>query len=164
MVIGMQGVAKAVLVAIIVSICFLLFVNFAFFFPWYSTLVIETFNLSQIAAKDNYVKETYYQTALANLQSRPIFKDKSDEIEIIIRNSDDRDAVGFDDETLYQDESYAEWDKPYKQRGEPITVTIRAVYPFTVTLWGKKYERELPVEFSLQTVGLKHYKDLEYYD
>jgi len=162
----MQGVAKAVLVAIIVSICFLLFLNFALFFPWYSTLVIETFNLSQIAAKDNYVKQSYYENALENLKERPIYKDKSDKIEIEIMNSDYREAVGFDDESIYtnEDYGYSDWDKPYRQRGEPITVTIKAVYPFTVTLWGKKYEREFPVEFSLQTIGLKHYKDLDYYD
>jgi hypothetical protein len=53
--------------------------------------------------------------------------------------------------------------KPYRQRGEPLTVEIKAVYPFSITLWGKKLEREIPVQFSMSTTGLKHYKDLDYY-
>ncbi|HOA97866.1 MAG TPA: hypothetical protein PKK29_08850, partial [Acetivibrio saccincola] len=53
--------------------------------------------------------------------------------------------------------------KPYRQRGKPVTVEIRAVYPLSITLWGKEYERELPVSFSITTTGLKHYKDLDYY-
>lgn len=157
----MQGIAKAVLIAILVSICILLLFNLAFFFPWYSTMVIETFNLSQIAANDNYIKQTYYNNALYGFKNRPIFKDKSDKVEIIIKNSDGGDAVGYDNEMYY--ESLSEWEKPYRQRGEAITVTIKAVYPFTVTLWGNKYEIELPVDFSLTSVGLKHYKDCDYY-
>ena len=157
----MQKVAKAVLVAILVSICILLFMNLAFFFPWYSTMVIETFNLSQVVANDNYIKETYYYNTLYNLQDRPIYNDKPDKVEIIVENADGSDAIGRDDATYY--EGLSEWEKPYRQRGEPITITIKAVYPFTVTLWGEEYEIELPVSFSLRTAGLKHYKDLEFY-
>lgn len=156
----MQGLAKGVLVTILVSISMLLFVNFVYFFPWYATLVTEAYHLSQAAANDNYLKQSYYDDALDRLRDRPIFRDKRDKIAIKVSNADNRSAVGGDDETLY--ESYAEWDKPYRQRGEPVTVTIEAVYPLSVTLWGKKYEREVPVSFTIKTTGLKHYKDLEW--
>jgi len=157
----MQGIAKAVLVAVIVSVCMLLFVNLAFFFPWYSILIIETFNLSQVAANDNYVKQSYYYDAWYNLSSRPIYRDKADKIEIIVENSDNESAIGYDYELFYEDAP--DWEKPYRQRGEPIRVCIKAVYPLTVTLWGRKYEIELPVSFSITTIGLRYYKDLPSY-
>ncbi|UQZ35411.1 hypothetical protein C2I18_18925 [Paenibacillus sp. PK3_47] len=157
----MRGVAKAVLGVILSSVAILLLLNLAFFFPWYLTLITETYNVSQIVAGDNYMKETYYEDALERLQERPIFRDKEDKIEILVTNADGRSAIGDDDETIYYDS--AEIDKPYLQRGEELEVEIRAVYPFTVTLWGEKLERELPVSFSMSTTGLKHYKDLDYY-
>ncbi|MCL6605676.1 MAG: hypothetical protein K6T94_22670 [Paenibacillus sp.] len=157
----MRGVAKAVLGVILSSVAILLLLNLAFFFPWYLTLITETYNVSQIVAGDNYMKETYYEDALERLQERPIFQDKEDKIEILITNADGRSAIGDDDETIYYDS--AEIDKPYLQRGEELEVEIKAVYPFTITLWGKKLERELPVSFSMSTTGLKHYKDLDYY-
>lgn len=157
----MQKIAKSVLAAIIVSICILIFINLAFFFPWYSTIVIETFSLSQVASNDNYIKETYYYSTLDNLKDRPIFRDKPDKVKILVQNSDGSRAIGYDDASYY--EGLSDWEKPYRQRGETITITIEAVYPFTVTLWGEKYEIELPVSFSLRTAGLKHYKDLEFY-
>lgn len=157
----MKGVAKAVLITILTSAIILLFINLAFFFPWYLTLVTETYNVSQIVAGDNYMKQTYYDDALERLQERPVYREKSDEIEITIQNADHRNAIGADDETVYYDDP--EIDKPYKQRGEPLTVEIKAVYPFSITLWGNKLEKELPVSFSMSTTGLKHYKDLDYY-
>ena len=157
----MRGVAKAVLGVILSSVAILLLLNLAFFFPWYLTLITETYNVSQIVAGDNYMKETYYEDALERLQERPIFRDKEDKIEILVTNADGRSAIGDDDETIYYDS--AEFDKPYLQRGEELKVEIKAVYPFTITLWGEKLERELPVSFSMSTTGLKHYKDLDYY-
>ena len=49
------------------------------------------------------------------------------------------------------------------QRGETLTVTISAVYPLQVTLWGRLVEKEIPLSFTFKAVGLKHYKDLDYY-
>lgn len=155
----MQGVAKAVLISILVSVCILMFVNLIFFFPWYMTLVTETFNLSQVAASDNYIKETYYDDAINRLQDRPIFRDKPNDIAINVKNSSGYTATGNNDETYY--EGFAEFEKPYRQRGEPITVEVEAVYPLSITIWGKEVEREIPVSFSMTVVGLKHYKDLE---
>ncbi|NGM82822.1 hypothetical protein G5B47_10395 [Paenibacillus sp. 7124] len=157
----MRGVAKAVLGVILSSVAILLLLNLAFFFPWYMTLISETYNVAQVVAGDNYMKELYYEDAMNRLRERPIFRDKEDKIEISVTNADGRSAIGDDDETIYYDRP--ESDKPYLQRGEPLEVEIKAVYPFTVTLWGEKLERELPVSFKLSTTGLKHYKDLNYY-
>lgn len=157
----MQGVAKALLTTILVTICIMLFTNLVFFFPWYMTLVVETFNISQIAATDNYIKQSYYDDAIKRLSERPIFREKSGNIKIIATNESGGNAIGNNDEVYY--ETMSENQKPYRQRGKPIIVEISAVYPFSITLWGEKYERELPVSFSITTTGLKHYKDLEYY-
>lgn len=156
----MQGIAKAVLITILVSICILLFVNLVFFFPWYMTLVTETFNLSQAAANDNYIKQSYYDDTLARLKDRPIFEDKAGDIVITVKNASGYTAVGNDYEEIYENESLIELDKPYRQRGKPITIEIEAVYPLSITLWGNKVEKEIPVSFSLTAVGLRHYKDL----
>ncbi|MFP4697783.1 MAG: hypothetical protein ACLFMO_03660 [Eubacteriales bacterium] len=156
----MQSIAKAILKAILVTVCILLFVNLIFFFPWYMTLVVETFNLSQTAANDNYVKQEYYNNTLNRLKEHAIFNEKSEDIEIIVLNSDGNTAIGNNDETMY--ENFSQYDKPYRQRGEPVTIEINAVYPLSITLWGKKYEREIPVSFQLEAIGLKHYKDLEF--
>ncbi|MGZ9584921.1 hypothetical protein [Paenibacillus marinisediminis] len=157
----MAGIAKSILIAIIVSIGLMIFTNFIFFFSWYSTLILETFNLSQVAAGDNYIKQTYYEDALESLRERPVFRERADKIVITALNSSDFKAIGNDDETTY--ESASERDKPYRQRGEPIKIEIKAEYPLSVTLWGKKYEQVIPVSFSLTATGLKHYKDLDYY-
>lgn len=157
----MQGIAKAVLITILVTICIMLFVNLVFFFPWYMTLVTETFNLSQVAASDNYIKHAYYEDALDRLKDRPIFRDKADNISITVTNDSGYRAVGDNDETVY--EYLTELEKPYRQRGKPVKVEVEAVYPLAITLWGHKLEREIPVSFSLTTIGLKHYKDLELY-
>lgn len=157
----MQGVAKSFLVAIVVAASIMVFTNLVFFFPWYMTLVIETFNLSQVAAGDNYIKQSYYDDALKRLKERPIYREHPDQIEIEAVNEDNGRAVGNDDETVYANAT--ELEKPYRQRGEPVTVTVRAVYPLSVRLWGEELRTEIPVSFSLTSTGLKHYKDLEYY-
>lgn len=157
----MQGIAKAVLITIVVTICIMSFVNLVFFFPWYMTLVTETFNLSQVAASDNYIKQAYYDDALDRLKDRPIFREKADKIVITVTNDSGYMAVGSNEETDY--EYVTELEKPYRQRGKPVKVKVEAVYPLSITLWGNKLEREIPVSFSLTTIGLKHYKDLEIY-
>lgn len=156
----MRSMAKAILISILVTVGILLFVNLIFFFPWYMTMVTETFNLSQAAANDNYIKESYYEDALDRLRDRPIFRDKASDVVITVTNDSGRDAVGDDDSSVYA--ALADYQKPYEQRGEPVTIKIEAVYPLTITLWGNKLEREIPVSYSMTTVGLKHYKDLEF--
>lgn len=160
----MQGMAKSILITILATICFMLFTQMIFFFSWYSTLVIETFNMSQVAASDNYVKQNDYDNALKTLRERPIYRDRPDDVVITVTNSSNKSAIG-DDATIYDSDSYPDDLKPYRQRGEALDIELSAVYPLTITLWGRKYEYEggIPVSFSLRTIGLKHYKDLEYY-
>lgn len=155
----MRSMAKAILISILSTIGFLLFVNFIYFFPWYMTLVVETFNLSQAAANDNYVKYAYYDDVLDRIRERPIFRDRPYDVEITVTNSSGKNAVGYDDALLYV--FSPDYDKPYRQRGEPVTITIEAVYPLKVTLWGNEIRRDLDVSFTMKAIGLKHYKDLE---
>lgn len=157
----MRGFAKASFISIVVVIALFIFTSFIYFFPWYTTLIVETFNISQIAAGDNYLKQRYYDDTLERLKDKPIFRDNRDKIKIIVENEDGRKAIGYNDEELY--EGSMEGDKPYKQRGHTIEVELRAIYPLKVTVWGKTYTKDVPVSFTMKTVGLKHYKDLEYY-
>lgn len=157
----MKGFAKVTFMSIVVTVALYVLTSFIYFFPWYTTLIVETFNVSQIVAGDNYLKQGYYDDTLARLKAKPIFKEYPGEVQITVLNDDGRDAIGDNDEEIY--ESSVEGDKPYKQRGNPLTVEISAAYPLKATLWGKTYTRKETFTFTMKTVGLKHYKDLEYY-
>ncbi|WP_410771619.1 hypothetical protein [Fontibacillus sp. BL9] len=163
----MRGIAKAVLISIIVTISFMIFTNFIYFFPWYTTLIVETFNVTQQVASDNYLQKDYKDRVLKKLKDRPIYRDKADEIEIFAKKKKDdlnEHSAEGGDASLYENlPPEREDEKPYRQRGKPVTVTIKATYPLSVTLWGEKYEKDIDLSFSLTTTGLKHYKDLEYY-
>ncbi|GAA0388081.1 hypothetical protein [Paenibacillus motobuensis] len=158
----MRAFAKSILISIIAVIVIMLFTNLVFFFPWYMTLVVETFNVTQYVASDNYLKDTYYDDTKDRLEKRPIFSRKANDIEIFAEHEDHHSARGHDDASDYDNEDIPDADKPYRQRGESVIVTISAIYPLSVKLWGETYEREIPVSFTLKTTGLKHYKDLEY--
>lgn len=162
----MQGIAKSMFAAIIVAIVIMMFTNFVFFFPWYMTLIVETFNVAQVVASENYLKKEYEESLLEKMEKRPIYKERADKIKIYAwkevtgdSDVDKDDAIGEIGVSDYSERT----NKPYRQRGEPVTVKISAVYPLTVELWGKEYTRDIPISFSLTTTGLKHYKDLEYY-
>ncbi len=162
----MAGFAKAILISVLVAVVFFLFMNMIFFFPWYMSLIYETFNLSQIAAADNYLKNMNVDAAMNRLKSKPIFSDPAviGLIEIEAENSYGTTAIGEDN----TDEAYVasgadDSSKPYRQRGEKITVRIKAGYPFRVKLANADVELVLPVSFQLSTTGLKYYKDLPYY-
>ena len=71
----MEGFAKAIFMSIVVTVVIYVLTSFIYFFPWYTTLIVETFNISQIVAGDNYLKETYYDETLDRLKDKPIFKD-----------------------------------------------------------------------------------------
>lgn len=157
----MRGFAKVTFMSIVVTVALYVLTSFIYFFPWYTTLIVETFNVSQIVAGDNYLKQTYYEETLDRLKDKPIFREYPGKIELIVLNDDGRNAVGDNDEEIY--EGSVEGDKPYKQRGNPLTVEMSAVYPLKATLWGETYTYDIPIDFSMKTVGLKHYKDLEYY-
>ncbi|RIX50817.1 hypothetical protein D3P08_19160 [Paenibacillus nanensis] len=164
----MQGIAKAFLITIITSIVIVLLTNMAFFFPWYLTLVSETYYVSQVAATDNYLSKANYEDIKDSLEERPIFSKRKDDIEIWVHKSENYTYAGDSAISTVYTEDYSDYandsDKPYQQRGEPIYVKISAVYPLTVKLWGKEYSRDIPVSFEMKTTGLKHYKDLPYYE
>ena len=159
----MASIGKMVIGAIIVSVLVVFLSKIAALFPFYMTIVVETFNLSNIAAADNYVKQPYYDATLQGLRERPLFNQDPDSVVVAVRqlNSDGtvgREAVGSANEYDY------EWEpddtKPYRQRGEPLQITISAMYPFEFTLWGRDVGFDVPISFSLTTIGLKYYKDL----
>jgi hypothetical protein len=167
----MTAPIKAVLMAIIVAGMLYILTHLAFFFPFYMTMVTETFNLANIAANDNYVKETYYDYSFDSLISRPMFNKawaleggdgwNNGNVRITVTNVDGERAVGSDNEFDYNTTDGPE-DKPYRQRGEPIVVTVSAAYPFEVSMWNWTITRAMPVSFSITTVGLRYYKDLDY--
>ncbi|RCX18258.1 hypothetical protein DFR58_10516 [Anaerobacterium chartisolvens] len=162
----MAGFAKAILISVLVAVVFFLFMNMIFFFPWYMSLVYETFNLSQVAAADNYLKNMNVNAAMDRLKSKPIFSDASviNLIEIEAKNSYGSTAIGEDNaDEAYVASGMDDSSKPYRQRGEKITVRIKAAYPFRVKLANADVELVLPVSFQLSTTGLKYYKDLPYY-
>jgi hypothetical protein len=163
----MVNAIKAVLIAVISTVVLFLIVQLAFFFPFYLTIVVETFNLSNIAANDNYVRQMYYDQSLESLRERPMFNNvRTPDVTIEIINADGMTAIGEDDDSIYN-----QYDgqflpngtrKPYLQRGNPVTVTINAVYPIEMTLWGRTITRPFPVSFSMTSIGLKYYKDLDW--
>ncbi|AZK48635.1 hypothetical protein [Paenibacillus lentus] len=156
----MRAFAKSILISILVSVAILLFTNFIYFFPWYMTLVVETFHLSQAVASDNYLTNDNKDYALKRLKERPVYRDKADQIVISAeKDGGGKHSAEGGPASLYEDAT-TDAEKPYMQRGNPVTVRIEAVYPLSIKLWGKKYEQEIPVSFSLTTTGLKHYKDL----
>ncbi|MBH5320056.1 hypothetical protein I6N90_19830 [Paenibacillus sp. GSMTC-2017] len=164
----MQGIAKAILITLLTSIGIVLLTNMAFFFPWYLTLVSETYYVSQVAATDNYVSRANYDDIKDSLEDKPIFSKRKDDIQIWVHKSEEysnpsKSAIPIVDRSDYSDYVYDE-EKPYQQRGETIYVKIAAVYPLSITLWGEEHTAEIPVSFKMTTVGLKHYKDLPYYE
>ena len=154
----MAGIGKMVIWAIIVSALVVFLSKAAALFPFYMTMVVETFNLANIAAADNYVKQPYYDASLEGLQERALFNQNPDDVVITVRNSAGREAIGSANE--YDHEADAPMNKPYRQRGEPLEITVAAVYPFEFTMWGQPAGFDVPVSFSITTIGLKYYKDL----
>lgn len=159
----MQGIAKAILVTIITSIIIVLLMNMSFFFPWYLTLVTETYYISQEVASENYLKRSSYKDIKDALEDRPIFNKRKNDIKVLVAKDAGfyNSAIPDIDRDDYSDLS--DYEKPYQQRGKPVYVKVEAVYPLTVTLWGKEYSKDIPMSFQIVTTGLKHYKDLEYY-
>ena len=172
----MAAPIKVVLVAITASAALFILTHLAFFFPFYMTVVIETFNLANVAANDNYIKYEYWDRSLTSLREQKMFE-KSYEwdhtnISVTAVKGSPGDShgiaigdIGEDGTAFYYDNNgFADANKPYRQRGEPVTVTVRAVYPFEVSMWAWNIELSLPVEYSITAIGLKYYKDLPYDD
>jgi hypothetical protein len=159
----MAAPAKVALYGLVSAVLFVMITQAAIFFPFYMTVVLETFNIANIAANDNYVKQTYYDDALDNLRSRPIFSKSPASVRIDARRADIdyvNSAVGNDDEFYYDENNIPDNEKPYRQRGERITVTVSADYALETPVWSTTIITRIPVSFSMTTIGLKYYKDL----
>ena len=156
----MAGIGKMIIGAIITSVLVVFLSKVAALFPFYMTIVVETFNLANIAAADNYVKEPYYEETLDSLKKKPLFNQKPDSIKIEILNADGEKALGNANEYYYIDKDL----KPYKQQGNPVKIIISAKYPFEFKLWGRTLDFDVPVSFNITAIGLKYYKDLELAD
>lgn len=157
----MASLGRTAIGAILVSVIIVFLSKLAALFPFYMTMVTETFNLANIAAADNYIKFQYYDASIndvTGLRSRPLFNQNPWQVEIEVLNEDRESALGNDSEFYYIGED--DYNKPYRQRGKPITIIIRALYPFQFELWGRPVGFDVPVSFSLTTIGLKYYKDL----
>jgi hypothetical protein len=161
----LKSVIKVVLAAILATTALFTVTQLLFFFPFYMTVVTETFNLANVAANDNYVKQSYYTDCLEGIQARPIFKKNPSSVVIVVKNVDGKDAIGEDNEFdyVYHDGINLPdgGSKPYRQRGNPVTVTINAVYPLEMSLWGRPIKHNVPVSFQMTAIGLRYYKDLD---
>jgi len=173
----MVTVAKTILIAILAGIAFIMVLQVAFFFPFYMTMIVEAFSLTNIAANDNYIRGEYYDDAIAKLRDRPMFNKFEDSTDPHIAQIE---AVHDDGKSAIQPPPYyselqynadegetvtiggAIVIKPYRQRGNSITVTVIAYYPLRMTLWGQEVAPvDIPVSFSMTTTTLKYYKDLD---
>jgi len=173
----MVAVAKTILIAILAGVAFIIVLQVAYFFPFYMTMVVEAFNMANIAANDNYIKVEYYEDALDKLRDRPMFNkfNSTDPhlAQIIARHIDeyDRDDGDAIEPSPGHPETYynavdgpivSGVTKPYRQRGNAIKVTVNAWYPLRMTLWGREVTPvDIPVSFSMTTTTLKYYKDLD---
>jgi len=164
----MSGFLKAILISIITVAAIIVFVNMAFFFPWYMEIVQTTFKVSQIISTDNYLAYDCYEDILNELKEKPIFREMADDviIEAIHQGGNMKPAIelsGPHDVSTYYYPMSDETAKPYVQMGNMVTVTISAVYPFRMEMFGKKVTAApIPVSFRMTTTTTRHYKDLEY--
>ncbi len=170
--------------AVLLSALIMFLSRTAALFPFYMTIVTETYNLANIASADNYIKEQYYEDALEDLRDRPLFNNAyTQDAEIYVLNEEgiellemagssgtikerldsinfgDGWAVGSNDEYDYAVTDGPDG-KPYRQQGRPVQIVVTAEYPFQFTMWGRDAGFNVPVSFSITTNGLKYYKDL----
>ena len=179
----MSSVVKLALYAILISIVVVFLSKMAALIPFYITMVTEAFTLANISAADNYLKRQHYEDSLEGLRSRPLYNVNADEVRIYVLNEDgaarlqsdvsnrsieqklaslnsDHFAIGENNEFVYN-ATNGPFGKPYRQRGRPIQIIVTAVYPFQFMLWGRPAGFDVPVSFSITTIGLKYYKDLD---
>ena len=171
----MAAPIKAILIAIIASAALFVLTHLALFFPFYMTIIVETFNLANVAANDNYVKQMHYDAAFERLtQDRHLFSKTwqwdsgsgpdagwaNGNVRIRVLNSDNERAVGSNNEFDYIDPAFI-GTKPYRQRGELITVYVGAAYPIEISMWNWTFRHTIDVSFSMDTIGLRYYKDLD---
>ena len=163
----MAGFLKAILISIIAASSMVVFMNAAYFFPWYMVIVETTSAVSQMIATDNYLTHDNFILIDEQLRNRPIFRLRSAEDKLWIKAEhidEGRTAIeGYPSQTL--DFYYGQPDhmKPYVQMGNFVEVTIHANYPFQMEIRGNPIVvADIPVTFTITTTTLKHYKDLPY--
>lgn len=148
----MKTVANSILATLIVSIFLLTFTNFIMFFPWYLTLVFETFNLSTQAASVNYVKPDMVKFTEEDLEKKPLFKDPLVKDTIKIRMNGIQISSSDDDSLIKS--FYC------KQRGVVFKVSVTASFPFIIKAFERTYAKKQEVTFELPATGVKYYKEL----
>lgn len=140
----MKGFANTILATILISMFVLTFSNFLTFFPWYMTLVYETFNLSTRASNINYISEDMVIDVKESLIDRPMFN-----------RFEKEDIKIYMDDTLIDQNTIVE---PL-QRGEQFKVKLQAKFPFQIKAGNIDFERHLEVSFNIPTTGIKLYRD-----
>jgi len=162
----MAGFLKAILISVITVAAIIVFVNMAFFFPWYMEVIQTTFKISQIVSTDNYLARDYYEGFMDELAGKPIFRDRAENVAIEAVHENGKNAIEesgpHDVDTFYYPISDEE-SKPYVQMGNLVTITVHATYPFRMKMFGRPVTAaDIPVSFSMTTATTRHYKDLEY--
>jgi hypothetical protein len=145
----MKGVANSILAVILVSFFILSFTNFLLFFPWYLTLVYNTFNTATEASIVNYVTGDMVGNVISDLESKPLYKDYIGDVKVYM--NDDVIKEGENDTNLRL------------QKGDSFNVSIEAQFPFVVKVFGKEFEGKLPIKFTIPTTGVRYYKDMDPY-
>ena len=166
----MAGFGRAVVIALLAVSSLMLFLNIAFFFPWYFTLVEKGFAISQMIATDNYLRSDYYNDIMYEFQYElPIFCEYPDDITIEAWHIDEgRTAIESETPGRKPEDYYGEAYTPYVQMGCPVRISLSASYPLRMMLFGRDIHELLPLlpnitaSFNLTTTTTKHYKDLEY--
>lgn len=163
----MAGYAKGILIAVLASLAIMILVNFAFFFPWYITVIETAFEVAQVVSNENYLPYDTYYDIYDGLRDKPIFRDKAEDISIEVTHlGENRSAneARYSSGDMGADWYYERSSKPYVQRGNTVQVTVKATYPFKIQFAGREITAsDLPIVFSIKTTTLKHYKDLDYY-
>ena len=163
----MAGFLKAFLIAIIAVAALVLFMNMAFFFPWYLEIIQTTFEVSQWVATYNYLDSDNYERIHTDLSEKPIFRERKTAVAITAYHDGDktRDAI---DQVLPYNMSLSYYDedptkKPYVQMGNMVEITVSAAYPFRMQIFGEPLVlADINVSFPMTTTTTRHYKDLPY--
>lgn len=142
----MKFMANAILATLIITIFIMVFSNFILFFPWYLTLMYQTYNISIQAAGENHVSSCMAMDAKEDLVRRPIFSKMGEEDIRVFMN--DLEIDNFNEPA-------------YLQRGERFNVGLECTFPFEVKVGGAALVRGVSVSFEIPTTGLRYYKDLE---
>ncbi|NMB34504.1 MAG: hypothetical protein GX992_09830 [Clostridium sp.] len=145
----MKGIANSILAAVLVSFFILSFTNFLLFFPWYLTLVYNTFNVATEASIVNYVTGDMVENVIADLESKPLYRDNIDGVRVYMDNTQ---VVRGRDNTALR-----------LQKGQSFNVSIEGRFPFSIKVFGREFEKKLSVKFTIPSTGIRYYKDMDPY-